>query len=54
VEPIPHDEPADVEIHEVPLGETVRPAKIEVAGFALYLLSLAGFLVWLVVFGVNV
>jgi hypothetical protein len=54
VEPIPHDEPADFEIHEAPLGETVRPARIELAGLVLYLLSLAGFVVWLVVFGVNV
>jgi hypothetical protein len=54
VEPIPHDEPTDFEIHRRPLGETARPARIELAGFVLYWLSLAGFVLWLVVFGVNV
>jgi hypothetical protein len=54
VEPVPHSEPADFEIHHTALGDTGRPASIELAGFLLYLLSLAGFVVWLVVFGVNV
>ncbi|HEY0873322.1 MAG TPA: hypothetical protein VGD94_07600 [Vicinamibacterales bacterium] len=54
MEPVPHDASSDFEIRHSPLGETIRPAKVELAGLLLYLLSLAGFVVWLVVFGVNV
>lgn len=54
MEPIPHDEPSDFEISHTAIGDKGRPATIELAGFFLYLLSLAGFIVWLVIFGVNV
>ncbi len=54
MEPVPHDEPTDFEIHYTAIGDKGRPASIERAGFFLYLLSLAGFVLWLVIFGVNV
>lgn len=54
MEPTPHDEPSDFEIHRTAIGDRGRTATIEFAGFALYLLSLAGFVVWLLIFGVNV
>ena len=54
MEPIPHDEPSDYEIQHSPIGSKSRPALVELAGFFMYLLSLAGFVVWLLVWGVNV
>jgi hypothetical protein len=54
VEPIPHAESSDYEIQHSPIGNKGRPASFELAGFFMYLLSLAGFVVWLLVWGVNV
>ena len=53
----PHSERAQVEHDEIeysPIGDEGRPAKREIAGLMLYFASMAGFLFWLLRYGVNV
>ena len=42
------------EIEHTPFGDEGRPARQELAGLFLYLASMAGFLFWLLRYGVNV
>lgn len=47
-------EEEESEINETPLGDTLRPARQEVVGLLVYLISFVGFIYWLLVYGVNV
>ena len=43
-----------IEIEHTAIGDEGRPARQEYIGLFVYIVSMAGFLAWLLVYGVNV